>query len=76
MSARKRQGVRPTHDWELLLPLFEWPEQEDYEAIRPLVLSHILVLSASMRRHTLSRPPWRPERLHVSAAPSPRSHSL
>lgn len=38
MSARRRKGVRPTHDWELLLPLFEWPEQEGYEAIRPLVL--------------------------------------
>jgi putative transposase len=38
MSARKRKGVRPTHEWELLLPLFEWPEQEEYEAIRPLVL--------------------------------------
>lgn len=48
MGARKRDGVRPTHEWELLLPLFEWPEQEDYEAIRPLVLSHILVLSASL----------------------------
>lgn len=34
MSARKRQGVRPTHERELLLPLFGWPEQEDYETIR------------------------------------------
>jgi hypothetical protein len=38
MSARKREGVRPTHEWELLLTLFEWPEQERYEEIRPLVL--------------------------------------
>ncbi len=43
MSARKRQGVRPTHDWELLLPLFEWPEQERYEEIRPLVLFDVAV---------------------------------
>jgi putative transposase len=43
MSARKRDGVRPTHDWELLLPLFEWPEQEDYETIRPLVLFDVTV---------------------------------
>ena len=28
MSASKREGVRPTYEWELLLPLFEWPEQE------------------------------------------------
>jgi putative transposase len=38
MGARKREGVRPTHEWELLLPLFEWPEQKRYEEIRPLVL--------------------------------------
>ncbi len=38
MSARKRGGVQPTHEWELLVPLFEWPEQERYEEIRPLVL--------------------------------------
>lgn len=38
MSASKRGGVRPTHDWQLLLPLFEWPEQERYEQIRPMVL--------------------------------------
>jgi transposase len=38
VSANKRQRVRPTHEWELLLPLFEWPERERYEEIRPLVL--------------------------------------
>lgn len=39
MSARKRDGgVQPTHEWELLLPLFEWSEQQRYEEIRPLVL--------------------------------------
>jgi hypothetical protein len=35
MSARKRGGVQPAHEWEVLLPLFEWPEQERYEQIRP-----------------------------------------
>ncbi len=43
MSARKRGGVRPTHEWEPLLPLFEWPEQERYEEIRPLVLFDVAV---------------------------------
>lgn len=38
MSANKRGGVRPTHQWKLLVPLFEWPEQERYEQIRPMVL--------------------------------------
>src|SRR5215213_9966125 len=38
MGTSKRGGVEPTHDWQLLLPLFGWPEQERYEQIRPLVL--------------------------------------
>jgi putative transposase len=38
MGSSKRGGGEPTHDWQLLLPLFEWPEQEHYEQIRPLVL--------------------------------------
>ncbi len=41
MSARKRrkrERIEPTHEWEQLVPLFEWPEQENYEVIRPLVL--------------------------------------
>jgi putative transposase len=35
---RRRERVEPTDEWELLLPLFWWPEQENYEEIRPLVL--------------------------------------
>jgi putative transposase len=35
---RKRRHIEPTHEWERLVPLFEWPEQENYEVIRPLVL--------------------------------------
>nr|MDQ3316156.1 LuxR family transcriptional regulator [Actinomycetota bacterium] len=38
MSGRGRRKVDPTDDWELLLPLFEWPEQQAYEELRPLVL--------------------------------------
>ncbi len=38
MGRGERGGVEPTHDWQLLLPLFGWPEQERYEEIRPLVL--------------------------------------
>jgi transposase InsO family protein len=44
MSTNKREGVRPTHDWQLLLPLFEWPEQERYEQIRPMVLFDVAVV--------------------------------
>jgi hypothetical protein len=38
MGASKRGDVEPTHDWQLLLPLFGWLEQERYEQIRPLML--------------------------------------
>ena len=44
MSASKRGGVHPTYEWELLLPLFEWPEQERYEEIRPMVLFDVAVV--------------------------------
>lgn len=37
-TRRRRKRVQPTDDWEELLPLFLWPEQEGYETIRPLVL--------------------------------------
>ena len=30
--------AEPTDEWELLLPLFSWPEQRAYEELRPLVL--------------------------------------
>ncbi len=43
MSSNKRGRVRPTHDWDLLVPLFEWPEQKRYEEIRPLVLFDVSV---------------------------------
>jgi transposase len=38
MSARRRRRVEHTDDWQELLPLFDWPEQEAYEELRPLVL--------------------------------------
>jgi hypothetical protein len=34
----KRQRVEPTDDWDTLMPLFWWPEQEEYEKIRQPVL--------------------------------------
>ena len=35
---RRRKRIEPTDDWDQLVPLFEWPEQKEYEEIRPLVL--------------------------------------
>jgi transposase len=38
MPARKRQRREPTHDWQKIEQLVLWPEQEQYERIRPIVL--------------------------------------
>jgi putative transposase len=38
MGRRKRRRVGPTEDWEQLELLCAWPEQREYERIRPLVL--------------------------------------
>lgn len=35
---RRRQRVEPTEEWEQIELLCGWPEQRDYELIRPLVL--------------------------------------
>jgi putative transposase len=37
-SNRCRRRVEPTNDWEQIKLLCGWPEQRDYELIRPLVL--------------------------------------
>ena len=36
MSTNKRGRLRPSHQWDLLVPLFEWPEQKRCEEIRLL----------------------------------------
>ncbi len=38
MPHRTRQRREPTEDWQQLRLLAEWPEQEAYELIRPIVL--------------------------------------
>ncbi len=35
---RRRKRIEPTDDWDQLVPLFESPEQKEYEEIRPLML--------------------------------------
>ncbi len=37
-ARRRRKRIVPTHEWQELLPLFTWPEQEEYERIRQPVL--------------------------------------
>jgi putative transposase len=38
MGRGRRRKAQPTDEWQELLPLFEWPEQQAYEELRPLVL--------------------------------------
>ncbi len=37
-SGSRRRWVEPTDDWQQLELLARWPEQRDYELIRPIVL--------------------------------------
>ena len=37
-SESRRRRVEPTDEWEQVELLCAWPEQRDYELIRPLVL--------------------------------------
>jgi hypothetical protein len=37
-SRPRRRRVEPTDEWEQIELLCDWPEQRDYELIRPLVL--------------------------------------
>jgi hypothetical protein len=37
-SNRRRRRVEPTEDWEQIELLCAWPEQRNYELIRPSVL--------------------------------------
>jgi hypothetical protein len=41
MDGRRRK-VEHTDDWQELLSLFDWPEQEAYEELRPLALQQAL----------------------------------
>jgi transposase len=38
LGRERRRKAKPTDDWQELLPLFEWPEQQAYEELRPMVL--------------------------------------
>ena len=37
-SNRRRRRVEPTDEWDQIELLCGWPEQREYELIRPLVL--------------------------------------
>lgn len=49
MGGRGRRKVEPTDDWELLLPLFAWPEQRAYEELRSVTLFGASVVERARR---------------------------
>jgi hypothetical protein len=55
MGTSKRRQIETTYDWQLLLPLFGWSEQERYEEIRPLVLFEA---HGRPKRNISYHPPW------------------
>ena len=59
MGEGRRRKVEPTDDWQELLPLFEWPEQEAYEELRPLVLFGSSVAERAAETSTPERTMYR-----------------
>ncbi len=59
MGRRKRPKVEPTDDWDLLVPLFEWPEQEAYEELRPVTLFGASVVGRARETGTPERTLYR-----------------
>src|SRR5215212_5466482 len=59
MGRRKRPKVEPTDEWELLLPLLEWPEQQAYEELRPMVLFGASVADRARETGTPERTMYR-----------------
>ena len=56
---RRRELREPTDDWDQLVLLFEWPEQKEYEEIRPLVLFGSSVAERSKETGTPERTIYR-----------------
>lgn len=56
---RRRKRIEPTDDWDQLVLLFEWPEQREYEEIRPLVLFGSSVAERSRETGTPERTMYR-----------------
>jgi putative transposase len=38
MAGRRRRRVEPTEEWDQIELLLKWPEQREYELLRPLVV--------------------------------------
>ncbi len=56
MPKVKRQRIAHTEEWGILQQRTLWPEQEQYELIRPIVLLAILPQNELSRREPQSEP--------------------
>lgn len=45
MPRRRRERREPTHDWQEIKPQTLWPEQEQYEKLRPMLLFGQMAIS-------------------------------
>lgn len=59
MGHGKRRRIEPTDDWKFLVPLFEWPEQQDYEELRPVTLFGASVVERAREIGTSERTLYR-----------------
>ena len=59
MGRGRRRKAQPTDEWQELLPLFERPEQQAYEELRPLVLFGSPVAERARETGTLERTMYR-----------------
>ena len=59
MGRGKRRKAQPTDEWQELLPLFSWPEQRNYEELRPLVLFGASVAERARETGTAERTLYR-----------------
>ena len=50
-----RGKLEPTDDWELLLPVFSWPERRNYEELRPVTLFGASVAERARETGTAER---------------------
>src|SRR5215218_332713 len=55
----RRKKAEHTDDWQELLPLFDWPEQQAYEELRPLVLFDSSVAERARETGTPQRTMYR-----------------
>ena len=59
MGRGRRRKAQPTDEWQELLPLSDWPEQQAYEELRPLVLFGSSVAERARETDTPARTMYR-----------------